>query len=138
MQIGAAVHAFEQCRVLCGQPIAGLVASGEKDIAYAATYLRIVGFSLFGYGVLVTGNAAMNARSKALWSMGMSLGRIFALYLPLAWALVGLLGFTGIAIAAATANVVTAAVMIFATARTGLSPLNIDTDPDGAEPVAAE
>ncbi|SFH33856.1 putative efflux protein, MATE family [Palleronia marisminoris] len=109
--------------MLFGGPIASAVASGPDDAAVAAVYLRIVGLSLFGYGVLVTGNAAMNARSKAMWSMGLSAARIFAVYLPLAWLLVGLFGFAGIAAAAATANVAAALAMVWATRTTGLSPL---------------
>lgn len=100
--------------LLFGGALGGLIASGAEDTGIAAIYLRIVGLSLFGYGVLVTGNAAMNARSKALYSMGLSLGRIFVVYIPLAWILVGLMGFTGIAIAAATANVVAAMATIWA------------------------
>jgi len=103
-------------------PIAAAIASGPQDAAIAATYLRIVGLSLFGYGVVVTANAAMNARSRALWSMGLSLGRIFALYLPLAWLLLGPLGFAGIAIAAAAANTGAALAALWATVRTGLTP----------------
>ena len=106
-----------------GAPIANLIASGEEDAAFAATYLRIVGLSLFGYGIVVTANAAMNARSKAIWSMGLSLARIFALYLPLAWLLVGPFGFTGVAAAAAAANIAAAIAGLWAVTRTGLSPL---------------
>lgn len=108
--------------ILFAAPIASAVAAGPEDATIAATYLRIVGLSLFGYGVLVTGNAAMNARSRAMWSMGLSAGRIFAVYLPLAWILVGLFGFPGIAAAAATANVAAALAMLGATWATGLSP----------------
>ena len=103
-----------------GQMLAGLIASGPEDTAIATAYLRIVGLSLFGYGVLVTGNAAMNARSKALYSMGLSVGRIFVLYIPLAWLLVAPMGFTGIAIAAAAANTGAALATLWATRATGL------------------
>ncbi|SPJ22753.1 MATE family efflux transporter [Palleronia abyssalis] len=123
--------------LLFGQTISGWIASGAEDAAISTTYLRIVGFSLFGYGVLVTGNAALNARSKAVWSMGLSLSRISAVYLPLAWILVGVMGFTGIAIAAATANVAGALATLWATSRTGLWPLGIRAEPHGA-PVAGE
>lgn len=109
--------------ILLGDQIAGAVAASPEDAAIAATYLRIVGLSLFGYGMLVTGNAAMNARSRATWSMGMSAGRIFLVYVPLAWVLMGFFGFTGIAAAAAAANVAAAVAMLGATWATGLSPL---------------
>ncbi|MBJ3763071.1 MATE family efflux transporter [Maribius pontilimi] len=111
--------------LIFGETFAGFIASGPEDTAFATTYLRIVGFSLFGYGVLVTANAAMNARSKATFSMGLSLGRIFLLYIPLAWALVALMGFTGIAIAAATANVVAACAALILTRATGILGLDV-------------
>ena len=102
------------------EPIAGLLAAGDDDLAYAAQYLRIVGLSLFGYGLIVIGNAAMNARDKALWSMSLSLGRIFAVYLPFAWLGVSTLGYGGILAAAVAANLVGAAGAIYAAFRTDL------------------
>ncbi|SEQ28663.1 putative efflux protein, MATE family [Loktanella sp. DSM 29012] len=97
------------------QPFASWLTSGGGAADYAVTYMKIVGWSLFGYGFVVVINAAMNARSKAGWSMTLSLGRIFALYLPLAWLGVSVLDFTGITLAAVTANVAAAAVgLVFA------------------------
>lgn len=113
--IGAALFAF-------AGPIAGLIAAGQEDAATCAQYLRIVGPTLMGYGILVTGNAAMNARDRAVWSMALSLGRIAAIYLPLAWLLVGSMGFSGVAGAAAAANLAAIAAMLVAVGRTGLSP----------------
>ena len=94
-------------------PLAGLIASGGEAAGYGATYLRIVGWSLFGYGFVVVANAAMNARDKAEWSMALSLGRIFTLYLPGAWLGVTLLGFQGITFAAVAANLGAAAVAVW-------------------------
>lgn len=85
-------------------PIARWIASGEQDAAFTAQYLRWVSWSFMGYGVLVVTNAAMNARSRAVWSMGLGLARVFALYLPLAWIGVSLAGFPGVLAAAVTAN----------------------------------
>lgn len=61
--------------VLAGfaRTIAGLLTSGEDDLAFAVQYLRYVGASLFGYGFVIVANAAMNARDKAMWSMSLSL-----------------------------------------------------------------
>ncbi|AEI92163.1 putative MatE efflux family protein [Roseobacter litoralis Och 149] len=101
-------------------PIAGLLAASESDQEYAASYLRIVGFTLFGYGMVVIVNAAMNARDKAVWSMSLSLGRIFAVYLPLAWIGVVVFGYMGIVVAAALANLFGAAAAVFAARRTSL------------------
>ena len=107
--------------MLFAEPISSTLASGEDDLAYAAQYLRFVGLTLFGYGFVVVGNAAMNARDKALWSMSLSLGRIFVVYLPLAWLGVMTLGYTGILIAAILANLLGALGAVFATRKTGLT-----------------
>ena len=102
------------------EPLGGLLANGGDAAGYAATYLRIVGFSMFGYGFVVVTNAAMNARSKAAWSMGLSLGRIALLYLPGAWLGVMTLGYVGVTFAAVVANVVAAAAAVWAASATGL------------------
>lgn len=106
--------------LLLATPVAGLLASGERDLEFAAQYLRIVGLSMFGYGIVVIANAAMNARGKALWSMSLSLGRIFVIYLPLAWAGVAMFGYVGILFAAVLANVLGALAAVVATSRTGV------------------
>jgi putative MATE family efflux protein len=106
--------------VLFADPIAGLFASSEEVAAYAASYLRYVGLSLFGYGILVTANSAMNARDRALWSMSISLGRIGLVYLPLAWVGAVTLGFPGIVAAAVLANLLGAWAAIVAARGTGL------------------
>ncbi|MFQ6551616.1 MATE family efflux transporter [Aestuariibius insulae] len=85
-------------------PISTAMASSEEAAGYAAQYLSIVSWSFVGYGVIITANAAMNARSKALWSMGLSLSRILIFYLPLAWIGVTLMGYPGILAAAVIAN----------------------------------
>ncbi|MEL7231392.1 MAG: MATE family efflux transporter [Pseudomonadota bacterium] len=102
------------------EPLAGLIASSSEEAEYAAQYLRIVGWSLMGYGVLVTANAAMNARSKARYSMMLSLGRIFAVYLPLAWFGVGVFGYEGILAAAVVANVAAIAGALYFCSKTEL------------------
>lgn len=106
--------------MLAAGPIAGLLAAGEEDAAFAATYLRWVGLSMFGYGMLVVANAAMNARDKAVWSMGISLGRIFVIYLPLAWIGALTFGFAGVVMAAVAANVLGAWAGLVATRGTDL------------------
>lgn len=50
-------------------------------------------------------NAAMNARSKAAYSPHLSLVRIFAVYVPLAWVGMWLFACCGILFAAIAANV---------------------------------
>ncbi|WP_300030717.1 MATE family efflux transporter [uncultured Roseobacter sp.] len=106
---------------LFAEPVAGLFAEGEaRD--FAAGYLRVVGWSLFGYGIVITTNAAMNARSKAVWSMGLSLGRIFLVYVPVAWAGAVLFGYNGILAAAVAANVLAVSAAWYCAASTGLTP----------------
>lgn len=96
MSVGAILFFF-------AEPIAGLFSDGDS-MGYTAHYLKIVGWTLGGYGILVTANAAMNARSKAVHSMSLSLARIGIVYVPLAWAGVMLAGYPGVLAAAAAAN----------------------------------
>lgn len=103
------------------------IASDEEAAGYARQYLLIVGCTLFGYGILVTANAAMNARSKAVYSMGLSLGRIFAIYLPLAWLGVLAFGYSGVLLAAATANIAAVAGSIWCCRQTKLLPTRLSS-----------
>jgi len=105
---------------LFASPIAATIASGEEATRHAALYLKVVGWSLGGYGILVTANAAMNARSRALWSMSLSLARIVAIYLPLAWLGVWAFGYIGILGAAVIANLLAIWGAVIATRATGL------------------
>lgn len=89
---------------LFAEPVASAIASGADAAEYTSKYLTYVGWSPFGYGILVTANAAMNARSKAILSMSLSLSRIFLIYLPLAWGGVWLFGYNGILFAVIAAN----------------------------------
>ncbi|MEM6901778.1 MAG: MATE family efflux transporter [Pseudomonadota bacterium] len=102
------------------EPIAGLIAKGDEPIRHAALYLQIVGFGLFGYGVLVVGNAANNARDKAVFSLGTSVSRIALVYIPAALLGQLLLGYFGIVIAALVANLVGAYFAVIACRSTGL------------------
>ncbi|GIT91480.1 MATE family efflux transporter [Jannaschia pagri] len=90
---------------LFAQPIAAAFGAGEDSTEAAASYLRVVGWSLFGYGMLITGNAALNARSKSGHAMTLSLARVLAVYVPLAWLGVMTFGYVGILAAAVVANV---------------------------------
>ncbi|MEL6450457.1 MAG: MATE family efflux transporter [Pseudomonadota bacterium] len=109
------------------EPIVALVADNEEAAGYGAQYLRLVGLSFFGYGILVTGNAAMNARDRALWSMGLSAARIALIYIPFAWAGVLIFGYTGLLGAALAANLLGAWGAIVACRAVGL----LDTDLPG-------
>ncbi|EPX79892.1 MATE family efflux transporter [Litoreibacter arenae] len=111
--------------IIFADTLAGWVGSGGEDVAYAASYLRIVGISMFGYGIVVVANAAMNAREKALWSLSLSLGRILVIYLPLAWLGVTIMGYTGILFAAVAANLLGAWGGLVATRSTDLVRIDI-------------
>ncbi|WP_299287536.1 MATE family efflux transporter [uncultured Tateyamaria sp.] len=106
--------------MLFANPVVALVADNEEAAEYGAQYLRFVGLSLFGYGILITGNAAMNARDRALWSMGLSAGRIALIYMPFAWIGVMVFGYTGILGAAIAANVLGAYGAVIACRAVGL------------------
>lgn len=104
------------------KPLATLIIKDEEAAQYMIEYLRIVGWSLFGYGILVTANAAMNARSKALHATGLSVARIFLIYLPLVWIGLSLNGYTGILLAAVIANLAAVFGAIYLCRRTELLP----------------
>ncbi len=105
---------------LLAEPIASAIASDAEAARFTRDYLTFVGWSLFGYGILVTANAAMNARSKAVHSMSLSLSRILLVYLPLAWAGVWLFGYPGILFAAMVANLFGAAGSLVTVQSVGL------------------
>jgi putative MATE family efflux protein len=105
-------------------PIAKLMTGGDGVAPYTAQYLRVVGWGLFGYGILITANAAMNARDRALWSMALSAARIALIFIPFAWLGVWTLGYSGVLLAALAANVIGAWAALVATRATGLSHLD--------------
>jgi len=119
---GAALFAL---MMLAAGPIAGWMTSTSDQADAAALYLRIVSASFFGYGILVTANAAMNARDRALWSMSVSAARIALVYIPLAWLAVWLAGYPGILIATVTANVLGAWAAPVACQAVGLLNLRV-------------
>lgn len=93
---------------LFAEPVAARFSEAEEVRAQTALYLRIVSWSLFGYGMVIVINASLNARSRALHSMLLSLGRVALLLLPLAWLGGSLYGVAGVFGATATANVAAA------------------------------
>ncbi|MGR3513512.1 MAG: MATE family efflux transporter [Paracoccaceae bacterium] len=107
---------------LGGERIAAFITEDSEAAAFTARYLQVVGWSLFGYGILVTANAAMNARSQALYSMGLSLGRIALIYVPCAWLGVWVAGYTGILAAAVLANLAAVVGAVYLARKTELLP----------------
>ncbi len=104
-------------------PVAAFMTSGSEAQAYTATYLRIASWGYLGFGILITSNAAMNARDRALWSMSLSGARIFALYVPLTWLGVQIAGFEGMIIGALAANLLSAWLALIAVQSVGLGTL---------------
>jgi Na+-driven multidrug efflux pump len=105
---------------LFADQIAAFFADGNEAQDYAALYLRVVSWSIMGYGILVITNAAMNARSKAAYSLGLSLTRIFVVYVPLAWIGMWAFDYAGILGAAVLANAFAIAGGLFCARATGL------------------
>ena len=98
-----------------------MTASGQAA-DFTADYLRFVGWSVGGYGLAIAANAALTGRSRASWAMGLSLLRVGALYVPLAWVGVIALGYDGILAAAAVANVITLWAALVATYAQRIGP----------------
>ncbi|MFW5642153.1 MAG: MATE family efflux transporter, partial [Roseicyclus sp.] len=66
-------------------PLSNAMTASGDAAGYTAQYLGVVGWSLAGYGLVIAANAALTARSRAAWALGLSLTRIGLLYVPLAW-----------------------------------------------------
>jgi putative MATE family efflux protein len=105
--------------------IAGLFADEGEARDAAATYLRVVGWSLFGFGMLVVGNAALNAMDRAGYAMAVSMARVLVVYLPLAWLGAVTVGYWGILAAAVAANLFAAAAVLVAARGAGLKVLDV-------------
>ena len=101
-------------------PIASIMTSGSEAQAYTSTYLRLASWGFLGYGILITANAAMNARDRALWSMSLSGTRIFLLYVPMTWAGVQLGGYSGMIVGALVANLFSGWMALIAVRAVGL------------------
>ncbi len=115
--IGVGVAVF---LALFAGPLAKLMTSGSEAQAYTATYLRIASWGYLGFGILITSNAAMNARDRALWSMSLSGTRIFVLYVPLTWAGVQTAGYEGMIFGALAGNLISAWLALIAVRSVGL------------------
>ncbi|AHM05083.1 Multi antimicrobial extrusion protein [Roseibacterium elongatum DSM 19469] len=96
-------------------PLAQLMTDSGTAAEFTAQYLGIVGWSLAGYGLVIAANAALTARSRAAWALGLSLTRIGLFYVPLAWLGVSLFGYAGILAAAVIANAMGAWLALSAT-----------------------
>jgi putative MATE family efflux protein len=89
-----------------GRYIALLFNDDAAVVATLVDYLRIVPVSYGLLGLLMLGNAALNALNRPLQSALLTLLRLFVLYVPLAFAGSSLFGLRGIFGAAALANII--------------------------------
>lgn len=84
--------------------IAGLFDDNMEVIDVASHYLLLVPISYGTWGVLMMASAIFNSLGKPLSSTIMSIIRMFAIYIPLAFIGKAFFGLTGIFIAAAVSN----------------------------------
>lgn len=97
--------------------IAGFFSQEGAVIGAAAQYMRFVSWTFLGYGILICINSSMNARGKPVPSFIVGAARVFAIYVPLAWLLQQMLGYSGILIAAMAANILGALANIWIATR---------------------
>jgi putative MATE family efflux protein len=91
---------------LSSEFLPGLFSGNPAVIEVASVYLLIAPFSYGAYGMVMVMNASFNGLGHPMPAVGISLGRILALYLPLAIVGMHLMGAVGIFGAYAIANVV--------------------------------
>jgi putative MATE family efflux protein len=91
---------------LSSELLSGLFSSNPAVIEVASIYLLIAPLSYGAYGMVMVMNASFNGLGHPMPAVGISLGRIVALYLPLAVIGMKLMGATGIFGAYAIANIV--------------------------------
>lgn len=84
----------------------GLFSSSPDVVRVASLYLLIAPISYGAYGTVMVMNASFNGLGHPMPAVGISLGRIVVLYLPLAVIGMQVLGAAGIFVAYALANLV--------------------------------
>ena len=94
-----------------GDTLAGFFNSDGGIPDEAQTYLRIVPFSLFGYGMVICAAAAFNGIDHAGRALGYNIVRSAVLFLPLAWVGSMLADKPGVYGGIAAANVVSGLVI---------------------------
>jgi putative MATE family efflux protein len=87
-----------------GAEIASLFGGHPEVVGITAAYFMIVPISYGAYGLVMSVNAAFNGLGRPWPAMVISAGRVFYIYLPLAWLGQHWWGMTGIFIATAFAN----------------------------------
>ncbi|MES1244962.1 MAG: MATE family efflux transporter, partial [Acidobacteriota bacterium] len=93
--------------VVAAPAVAALFSKDPKVTEVAAGYLWIVSLSYGFQGVSTVMASAFNAVNRPLASSAITLARMFALYIPLAWLGSRLWGLTGVFLGASAATVLT-------------------------------
>jgi putative MATE family efflux protein len=85
-------------------PIAGIFSDDPRVVAATARYLAILPWSYGAYGIVMIVNASFNGLGQPFRSVTISVFRMLVLFLPLAWLGSRLLGYPGVFVGAAVAN----------------------------------
>jgi len=101
---------------LASEWLPSLFSNNPEVVSIARTYLLIAPISYGAYGMVMVMNASFNGLGHPLPAVGISLGRIVAMYLPLAVVGMLLLQATGIFVAYAVANILSG-ILAYAWAR---------------------
>ncbi|MEM6533193.1 MAG: MATE family efflux transporter [Myxococcota bacterium] len=98
---------------LFGESLARVFSEDQAVVAPASAYLRVIGPSLFGYGVVIITAAAFNGIGRATLGLGFYLVRAALFYVPLAWLAAIYLGRSEVFLAMAVSNVVAGVLTAF-------------------------
>lgn len=90
-----------------GEWVAGLFSDNAEVHSVATLFLLIVPISYGAYGIVMVMNASFNGMGKPMPAVHISVARMVAIYLPLAFIAERLFGVAGIFAAYALANVIT-------------------------------
>jgi len=90
-----------------GEWIAGLFSENSEVRSVATLFLLIVPISYGAYGMVMVMNASFNGMGKPMPAVHISVARMVAIYLPLAYVAERFYGIAGIFAAYALANVIT-------------------------------
>lgn len=92
------IYALAAAAILAfaAEPLVGIFDDNAEVVASATAYLRIVPFSLAGFGVMLTAVAAFNALGRPLPATLVTFIKLFLAYIPCAWLFSAWFGLPGI------------------------------------------
>lgn len=99
--------------VLFRTSVGQVFTSTPAVLAEIESYLAISAWGFAGFGILIVTNGALNAIDRASASLAVSIGRVFAVMVPLSFLGSAFLGSTGVYAAILVANLSGAAVAYF-------------------------